>query len=199
MAVFWLEDLQGAIEVVVFPSSYVQAQSLLTPDAIVCVKGKIDHRDDQPKVIAQEISLPNLEAGSDGGARADRDTRRNERNGNGGNGSNSNGTRSPGPSSGAASAGRSEARGGKVQVMAKSRSETDPLVIQLPATMCTPTFVDRLKDVLASHPGPTPVHLRFQREEESSKTLRLSERFAVECRNGLYAELKVLLGPQAFA
>jgi DNA polymerase-3 subunit alpha len=65
MGVFWLEDLRGTIEVVVFPSAYMQAQAVLAPDAIVCVKGKVDLRDEQPKIVAQEIWLPNLEGGGD--------------------------------------------------------------------------------------------------------------------------------------
>jgi DNA polymerase III subunit alpha len=65
MAVFTLEDLQGAIEVVVFPSSYVNAQSVLIPDGIVCVKGKVDSREgeDRIKVVAHEVFSPNLEGG----------------------------------------------------------------------------------------------------------------------------------------
>src|SRR5207253_4365464 len=63
MAVFWLEDLQGSVEVVVFPSSYVSAAPLLAADAIVTVRGKIDMRDDEAKVIAQEIAIPSLDPG----------------------------------------------------------------------------------------------------------------------------------------
>jgi DNA polymerase-3 subunit alpha len=137
MAVFWLEDLQGAVEVVVFPSSYVSAASVLSPDAIVTVRGKIDMRDEEPKVVAQEVAIPSLDAGG------------------------------------------------------------LPLVLSVAAETCTPAFVERLKGVLESHPGPTPVHLRLLSGATPAKTIRLPHRYCVERRNGLYAELKVLLGQKA--
>jgi DNA polymerase III subunit alpha len=65
MAVIILEDLAGAIEVVVFPSSYEKFAPLLQRDAIVCVKGKVDLRDEDPKLVALEVWRPNLEAGGD--------------------------------------------------------------------------------------------------------------------------------------
>ncbi|TMK50995.1 MAG: DNA polymerase III subunit alpha, partial [Actinobacteria bacterium] len=137
MAVFWLEDLQGSVEVVVFPSSYVSAAPLLGADAIVTVRGKIDTRDDEPKIVAQEVAVPSLDAGG------------------------------------------------------------TPLVLSVPAETCTPAFVERLKNVLESHPGATPVHLRLLSGATPAKTIRLPHRYCVERRNGLYAELKVLLGQKA--
>jgi len=137
MAVFWLEDLQGAVEVVVFPSSYVSAAQVLAPDAIITVRGKIDTRDDEPKVVAHEVAIPSLDPGG------------------------------------------------------------QPLVLSVPAETCTPAFVERLKGVLESHPGATPVHLRLLSGATPAKTIRLPHRYCVERRNGLYAELKVLLGQKA--
>ncbi|MGZ4682911.1 MAG: DNA polymerase III subunit alpha, partial [Acidimicrobiales bacterium] len=57
MAVFILEDLQASIEVMVFPKTMQQYGHLLTDDAIVCVKARIDGRDDQPKLMAMEIQV----------------------------------------------------------------------------------------------------------------------------------------------
>ena len=37
-----------------------------------------------------------------------------------------------------------------------------PVVIAMPLTRCTPPVAERLKDVLATHPGATEVHLRLQ-------------------------------------
>jgi DNA polymerase-3 subunit alpha len=65
MAAFWLEDLQGAVEVVVFPSAYATAQAVLSSDAIVCVKGRVDMREDRAKIVAQEVWRPNLDPGGD--------------------------------------------------------------------------------------------------------------------------------------
>jgi DNA polymerase-3 subunit alpha len=55
MAVFLLEDLQSSIEVMVFPKTMAAHGHLLEDDAVVIVKGRIDSRDDQPKVMATEI------------------------------------------------------------------------------------------------------------------------------------------------
>jgi len=74
--------------------------------------------------------------------------------------------------------------------------DTGPLVINMPADSCTPTTVDRLKDVLASHPGNTQVFLHLGRGPRTT-VLRLDSQFAVDTRNGLFAELKELLGPTA--
>jgi DNA polymerase-3 subunit alpha len=74
--------------------------------------------------------------------------------------------------------------------------DVGPLVINMPADSCTPTTVDRLKDVLASHPGSTQVFLHLGRGPRTT-VLRLDSRFAVDTRNGLFAELKELLGPTA--
>ena len=133
MAVIVLEDLAGAIEIVVFPNSFDKFAPLLQRDAIVCVKGKVDLRDEDPKLVALEVWRPNLEAGG------------------------------------------------------------DPLVLSLEAESCTPKVVERLKEVLSSHPGLTPVHLRLT-SGTGTKVLRLPDDFRIERRNGLYAELKSLLG-----
>ncbi len=57
MAVFILEDLQASIEVMVFPKTMQQYGHLLNDDAIVCVKARVDGRDDQPKLMAMEIQV----------------------------------------------------------------------------------------------------------------------------------------------
>jgi DNA polymerase III subunit alpha len=55
MATFVLEDLQGSIEVMVFPKAMQEIGHKLADDVIVCVKGRIDKREDQPKLIAMEV------------------------------------------------------------------------------------------------------------------------------------------------
>lgn len=56
MAVFNMEDLQSGIEVMVFPKTMASYGHLLEDDAVVIVKGRVDTRDDQPKLIATEIT-----------------------------------------------------------------------------------------------------------------------------------------------
>jgi DNA polymerase-3 subunit alpha len=65
MATFVLEDLGAAIEVMVFPKTMQQYGDLLAPDAIVTVKARVDTRDETPKLIAMEVTRPEVVA--DGG------------------------------------------------------------------------------------------------------------------------------------
>ncbi len=60
MGTFVLEDLGAAMEVMVFPKTMTGFGHLLEDDAIVCVKGRLDLRDEQPKLICMEITRPDL-------------------------------------------------------------------------------------------------------------------------------------------
>ena len=60
MATFVLEDLGAALEVMVFPRTMTNFGHVLEDDAIVCVKGRLDLRDDEAKIIAMEITRPDL-------------------------------------------------------------------------------------------------------------------------------------------
>ncbi|GAA3146872.1 hypothetical protein GCM10020001_082720 [Nonomuraea salmonea] len=55
-----LEDLAGSIEVMIFPSAYQLCSTILAEDAIVFVKGRIDKREDVAKIIAMEVTAPDL-------------------------------------------------------------------------------------------------------------------------------------------
>jgi DNA polymerase-3 subunit alpha len=55
MAVFVLEDLQGSVEVVMFPDVLNKFTDLLIDDTVVFVKGKLDHRREKPNIIASEL------------------------------------------------------------------------------------------------------------------------------------------------
>ena len=55
MAVFTLQDLQGQVEVVMFPEVLTAFADVLQPDAIVFVKGKLDYRRERPNVLASEL------------------------------------------------------------------------------------------------------------------------------------------------
>jgi DNA polymerase III subunit alpha len=52
-----LDDLTGSAEVVVFNSVYVHARELLMTDAILVVKGRVDHKQEgETKLIAMEVT-----------------------------------------------------------------------------------------------------------------------------------------------
>ncbi len=55
MAVFTLEDLQGQVEVVMFPGVLNQFAHLLVNDKVVFVKGRLDFRREKPNVLASEL------------------------------------------------------------------------------------------------------------------------------------------------
>jgi len=131
MALFVLEDLEAAMEVMVFPRSMHEYGPMLDDDAVVCVKGRLDQREEPAKIVCLEVKRPELVA--DGGA---------------------------------------------------------PVRINLPAASATGTMIGDLKKMLQEHPGDSPVFLHL-----GQKVLRLPDHFNVEARNGLFAELRVLLGP----
>ncbi len=134
-----LEDLEGGVEVMFFPQTYAACGTLLAEDAIVLVKGRLDRREDVPRIIAMDVTIPDV-----------------------------------------------------------SEGERGPVVISLAATRCTPPVVERLKEVLATHPGTTEVRLRLQ-AGEATKTLRLDDRLRVSASSALMGDLKALLGPGALA
>jgi DNA polymerase-3 subunit alpha len=55
MAVCMLEDLQGDVEVLVFPKSFPQLAPALRPNAVLFVQGRVAIREDRPRLIAEQI------------------------------------------------------------------------------------------------------------------------------------------------
>ncbi len=130
-----LEDLEGAIEVLFFPATYAQCVSQIIDDAIILVRGRLDRREEVPKLVAMEVSTPDVTAG-----------------------------------------------------------ETGPFVVSMLEGRCVPPVVERLKEVLRTHPGPTEVHLKLL-SGDRVKVLRLDDKLRVKPSASLLADLKQLLGP----
>jgi DNA polymerase III subunit alpha len=130
-----LEDLEGAIEVLFFPSTYQASMTLVIEDGIVLVKGRLDRREEVPKLVAMEVTAPDLEAGGHG-----------------------------------------------------------PFVVSVLAARCVPPVVDRLKEVLRTHPGPIEVQLRMFSGNRTT-LIRLDDKLRVRPTPSLLADLKQLLGP----
>jgi len=57
MAVFELEDLEGSVEVMVFPRSMLKFGHMLRDDAVVVVKGRVKANDDERQMICNEIEI----------------------------------------------------------------------------------------------------------------------------------------------
>jgi DNA polymerase-3 subunit alpha len=66
MAVFVLEDLQASVEVMVFPKAMADHGHKLDDDVVITVKGRLDKREEQPKLVAMEIDV--FEGITDGAA-----------------------------------------------------------------------------------------------------------------------------------
>ncbi|KQV73469.1 DNA polymerase III subunit alpha [Nocardioides sp. Root122] len=65
-ATITLEDLDGAVDVLLFPSAYTLASTLLVEDQIVRIKGQLSRDKDQPELRAQEVTAPDLTQGPTG-------------------------------------------------------------------------------------------------------------------------------------
>jgi DNA polymerase-3 subunit alpha len=66
-AIVALEDLEGVVEVMVWPNTFTKFATLLNDDAILLMKVRIDKRDDEgPRVAALEISVPDISAAYSG-------------------------------------------------------------------------------------------------------------------------------------
>jgi DNA polymerase-3 subunit alpha len=139
-AVLTLEDLDGSVAVMAFPSLYRQVSTLLVEDSVVAVKGRVRHRDDAVELHATDMMTVDVSA---------------------------------------------------CEVVR-------PMVVTLAATKVTPPVVEQLKDVLATHPGLSEVHLRVT-STERTMVVRLDERLRVDPGAALRADLKALLGPGCIA
>lgn len=139
-AIVTVEDLEGAIDVMVFPQTYSSVATLLADDAIVLVRGRLDRPDeDAPRLVAMEITAPDL-----------------------------------------------------------SDAPSGPVRLTMPARRCTPPVVDRLREILAAHPGVTEVHLHLVAGPRTT-VMRLDERLRVSPSPAMYGDLKALLGPNCLA
>jgi DNA polymerase-3 subunit alpha len=72
-----------------------------------------------------------------------------------------------------------------------SAAPTGPLLISLPAAQVTPPIVERMKEILRSHPGKREVHLQVI-DQEKSTTLKIDA--LVTSSPSLSADLKAILG-----
>ena len=62
MAYVQLEDLQGTVEIIVFPELYQNSQECLKPDSVIQVMGTVDHMDNGSRLKATKIeSLMDLQ------------------------------------------------------------------------------------------------------------------------------------------
>ena len=103
--------------------------------------------------------------------------------------------------------GRIDLRGRELQIRAVEVCEPDlgddaeraeppgELVVDLPSASCTNAVIGKVKELLSSHPGPTPVRVRFI-SSQGVTPLAVGS-FRVDATAGLLSELRTLLGGAA--
>ncbi|MFM7064051.1 MAG: OB-fold nucleic acid binding domain-containing protein, partial [Actinomycetes bacterium] len=135
-AIVTLEDLEGSVDVMVFPQTYASVGTLLVDDAVVVVRARVDRSDDDGvRLVALEVTQPDM-----------------------------------------------------------SEAVRGPVRLTMAASRCIPPLVDRLKEVLAAHPGTNEVHLHLTGGAKTT-VLRLDDRLRVTPSPALHGDLKALLGP----
>jgi DNA polymerase-3 subunit alpha len=65
-AIATVEDLDGAIECLFFPSAYLTVSTMLAHDVVCVVRGRVNRRDDTVSIYAQDLTLPDLSDGPRG-------------------------------------------------------------------------------------------------------------------------------------
>ena len=65
MAMLQLDDTRGLAEVIVFPRVYASCADCLREDAVLKVKGRVEHKEGIPRIVALEMEELHLEPGLD--------------------------------------------------------------------------------------------------------------------------------------
>jgi DNA polymerase-3 subunit alpha len=174
MAFLTLEDLTGAVEVIVFPKTYEQSHFLLKRDAVVVVKGKLDVSEQQVKVLAERImtleeaeevdAVPlHASAGATNGAGTD----------------------------GAAS------DAGEIQAALRSMGDkpADPgaLHLKVDTSRIGEAGLTRLRELLGQRRGDQPVYLHLL--SDGREVVLDAREVRVAATPDLQAELEAMLGP----
>ncbi|MFT2019830.1 DNA polymerase III subunit alpha [Streptomyces sp. 796.1] len=63
-AIATVEDLAGSIDCMFFPATYQLVSTQLVEDVVVFVKGRLDKREDVPRLVAMEMMVPDLSEAS---------------------------------------------------------------------------------------------------------------------------------------
>ena len=134
-AIVTVEDLEGAVDVMFFSNSYATHGVNLVEDRVVAIRGRVDRREEQARISALDLTMPDL-----------------------------------------------------------NKTPTGPLVISMEMSRCTPPVIDRMKEILRSHPGAREVHLQLD-ENGKFTVLKLDEGLKVTSSPSLSADLKTVLGP----
>ena len=134
-AIVSIEDLEGAVDVLFFAGTYQTHALNLIEDRVIVVRGRIDKREEAPRITALDMTIPDV-----------------------------------------------------------TGAPTGPLVITMDAKSVTAPLVDRMKEILRSHPGPREVHLKLD-DGNKGLMMKIDDDLRVTASPSLSADLKSVLGP----
>ena len=134
-AIVSIEDLEGAVDILFFAATYQTHALNLIEDRVIVVRGRIDKREEVPRITALDMTIPDV-----------------------------------------------------------TGAPTGPLVISMDANRVTPPLVDRMKEILRSHPGPREVHLKLD-DGTKGLVMKIDDDLRVTASPSLSADLKSVLGP----
>ncbi|XVX21624.1 DNA polymerase III subunit alpha [Actinomycetota bacterium] len=75
-AIATVEDLEGAIECLFFPTAYMTVSTMLAQDVVCVVRGRVNRKEDSVGIYAQELTLPDISEGPRGPVVVQMDTSR---------------------------------------------------------------------------------------------------------------------------
>jgi DNA polymerase-3 subunit alpha len=133
-AIVTIEDLEGSADVMFFANTYTTHAMNLVEDRVVVIRSRIDRREENVRIAALDMSMPDVSA-----------------------------------------------------------APTGPVVITMDSARVTAPIVERMKEILRSHPGNREVHLRIE-DGKGSTVMTIDDKLRVTASPSLSADLKQILG-----
>ena len=133
-AIVTIEDLEGSADVMFFANTYTTHAMNLVEDRVVVIRSRIDRREENVRITALDMSMPDVSA-----------------------------------------------------------APTGPVVITMDSARVTAPIVERMKEILRSHPGNREVHLRIE-DGKGSTVMTIDDKLRVTSSPSLSADLKQILG-----
>ncbi len=133
-AIVSIEDLEGSADVMFFANTYTTHAMNLVEDRVVVIRTRIDRREENVRITALDMSMPDVSA-----------------------------------------------------------APTGPVMITIDSARVTAPIVERMKEILRSHPGNREVHLRIE-DGKGSTVMTIDDNLRVTSSPSLSADLKQILG-----
>ena len=133
-AIVTIEDLEGSADVMFFANTYTTHAMNLIEDRVVVIRGRIDRREENIRITALDMSMPDISA-----------------------------------------------------------APTGPVIITIDSAQVTPPLVERMKEILRSHPGNREVHLKIE-DGRGGMVMKIDDALRVTSSPSLSADLKQILG-----